>query len=95
MKLMAIFYILAVLAFSFDVLAAGDSTRTQPNGYALTDKNNNGITDAFEQAPQGPDSLLQAQPADAGADARKREGHKNYHGQHGKELDRGTSPHSH
>lgn len=84
-----------ILIFSFSTAATPDSTGSV-NGYSLEDKNNNGITDSFEQ-PQGSpaDSVNQGLTAGQAGEVRKREGHRNNHGEHGKELDRGSSPHAH
>ncbi|OGS36594.1 MAG: hypothetical protein A2293_15220 [Elusimicrobia bacterium RIFOXYB2_FULL_49_7] len=73
------------------------SVATPPaTGYDLSDKDGNGITDAFEipgdllgAGASTPDSVGQS------GEVRTRSGHRNLHGEHGHELDRGESPHAH
>ena len=94
--------IVIFLVVLFSLTAAGvDSQQgavqpaaTPASGYSLDDKDGNGITDAFESVP--PDTAKGSTPAlGQPADVQQREGHRNYHGLHGRELDRGESPHAH
>jgi hypothetical protein len=84
----------AFYAYGAPAATASGTTANTPSGYSLDDKDGNGITDAFESVP--PDTAKGSTPAlGQPADVQQREGHRNYHGLHGKELDRGESPHAH
>ncbi len=96
MRLLPVF--LLFLAFlPVAILEAANNGSADPAfGYTIKDKNNDGITDAFQQ-PQTPasDTLNLSKAMGPGGEERKREGHLNEHGEHGKQLDRGASPHAH
>ncbi|OGJ91772.1 MAG: hypothetical protein A2268_08115 [Candidatus Raymondbacteria bacterium RifOxyA12_full_50_37] len=73
-----------------------DASNTKTFGYVIDDKNNNGITDIFEtdSLPKADSSANTVNPGPVD-EIRQRWGHRNLHGQHGKEFDRGESPHAH
>ena len=86
--------VVTFLLFIFNGLFPQTPPQPEPAmGSSLDDKNNNGITDAFEASDvNAPDSTGPGSPVD---EIKRREGHLNLHGEHGKELDRGASPHAH
>jgi hypothetical protein len=92
-------FITFLLTFFFiaDAENGTQDPSAQPGyGYSVGDIDNNGITDAFDSPSPGTiDSTGQKSASDPNQEPRRRSGHKNLHGQHGKEVDRGQSPHKH
>lgn len=95
---------LAIMAFSIGfflilpmaVFSAGEQVKqdSSSSGYGLADADNNGITDAFENAPADT-SVRNQDSLGRPVDVKQRMRHATDHGGHGKELDRGESPHAH
>ena len=96
MRLSFVFFLLSVILPVCLVGATNNESATPAFGYTIEDKNNDGITDAFQQnASPSTDSLNMNNAIGPGGEERQREGHLNAHGEHGKQLDRGASPHAH
>ena len=94
------FVILLLLSGLFCFLFPASDTASLPiesYGYSRQDLNNNGIIDAFEngQVATSSDSVKQGTSITNDRLINQREGHRNTHGAHGTQLDRGQSPHTH
>lgn len=88
------FVVICLIATALFSQKAMDSSQTV-FGYTVQDKDGDGITDTFQQGTSASDSAQAVQEMGSGNEMRKREGHLNAHGEHGKQLDRGASPHQH